>query len=312
MKQVRRSPLAGWAQLLRLPNLFTVPGDPLAGFVVASALLDIRVVWAAVASVFLYAAGLITNDLLDYREDLAERPHRPLPSGAVTRGLAWIVAAVFAMMGVGSAALAGMGAGLWAGATLGLVLLYNAWAKRCFLFGPLVMGACRASSVLIGSFAAIGSAWPPMLAWVAAGTIGLYIAAVTAIARDETQTRRIGLLRLAPAVAAGLWCVIIAAGSLPEILAGQGGHFLVAVIALLATSWAVQCAKLLRGQPAPARVQRTIGMFIRGGLILQASFLAVYSIAPDGSFRIAGALLAGGALMLWPLAALAGRRFYSS
>ena len=53
-----------WLQLFRLPNLLTVPGDPIAGAILASAGQGItveRVFLVAVASVGLYAAGLLMN-----------------------------------------------------------------------------------------------------------------------------------------------------------------------------------------------------------------------------------------------------------
>ena len=79
------SPLRTWLQLFRAPNLFTVPGDPLAGYVLASyGALESDVFFAVGASVCFYAAGLLDNDLADLAEDRAERPARPLPSGAAS------------------------------------------------------------------------------------------------------------------------------------------------------------------------------------------------------------------------------------
>jgi 4-hydroxybenzoate polyprenyltransferase len=310
--KARPSLLARWGRLLRLPNLFTVPGDPLAGFAAAAVALRVEAVYAALASVCLYCAGLIANDLFDYREDLRDRPDRPLPAGAIGKAVAVAATGIFAAIGLSLAFVAHMAAGICAAGLLGMILLYNALAKRHGLAGPATMGLCRAGSVLVGTFAAVGFSAPSVLAWTAAGTIGLYIAAVTSIARLETQQRRIGWIRLAPAAAAGIWAGLLLVGSLAEILAGQMGYFLVAVLALLAVSWAVQCAKLLRGRPEPARVQQVIGMLIRGLLILQAGFLATLSIGPDGSFRWTGALVAGGVLILWPVASVASRRFYAS
>ncbi len=310
--KAKPSLLARWGRLLRLPNLFTVPGDPLAGFAAAAVALRVEAVYAALASVCLYCAGLIANDLFDYRQDLRDRPHRPLPAGAIGKGMALAAAGIFAAIGLSLAFVAHVAAGLCAAALLGMILLYNGLAKRHGLAGPAAMGLCRAGSVLVGTFAAVGFSAPSALAWAAAGTIGLYIAAVTRIARLETQQRRIGWIRLAPAAAAGIWAGLILVGSLPEVLAGQIGYFLVAVLALLSASWAVQCAKLLRGRPEPVRVQQVIGLFIRGLLLLQAGFLATLSIGPEGQFRWTGALLAAGALALWPVASIASRRFYAS
>src|SRR5204862_7712842 len=86
--------MKAWLQLFRFPNLFTVPGDPLAGFLIATGgRLDSRALCAVFASLCIYAAGLAMNDLADFAEDLRERPKRPLPSAAISRSAAWIVVA---------------------------------------------------------------------------------------------------------------------------------------------------------------------------------------------------------------------------
>ena len=96
-----------WLRLLRLPNLFTAPGDSLAGYFLASAFIGNKTVslWTivllAVTSVFIYAFGVVMNDLVDYKEDCINRPERPLPSGKISRQRAtgiciflWLVASV--------------------------------------------------------------------------------------------------------------------------------------------------------------------------------------------------------------------------
>src|SRR5438876_11164896 len=99
--------LRAWLQLFRVPNLFTVPGDPLAGFLLATGgRIDARVVFAILASLFLYAAGLAMNDLADFDEDRRERPKRPLASGAISRGAAWIATGNLVIFGLGMCFLA--------------------------------------------------------------------------------------------------------------------------------------------------------------------------------------------------------------
>src|SRR5262245_2678680 len=107
--------LRHWLQLFRVPNLFTVPGDPLAGFLLATgwthegrAWLDGRAAFAVVASVCLYAAGLAMNDLCDLAEDRRDRPARPLASGAIPVSAAWIACGALCAIGIiAMAALAG-------------------------------------------------------------------------------------------------------------------------------------------------------------------------------------------------------------
>ncbi|WP_344048315.1 UbiA family prenyltransferase, partial [Streptomyces thermoalcalitolerans] len=92
---------ADWAELLRLPALFTVPGDALAGTAAAGRTPGARTLLAIGSSLCLYQAGMALNDWADRTEDAAERPHRPLPSGRIAPGAT--LAAVGALTSLGLA-----------------------------------------------------------------------------------------------------------------------------------------------------------------------------------------------------------------
>ena len=61
----RASKLWAWLQLFRVPNLLTVPGDAMAGFLLAQAAglsaarPHLRMALAAAVSLLIYAAGLL-------------------------------------------------------------------------------------------------------------------------------------------------------------------------------------------------------------------------------------------------------------
>jgi 4-hydroxybenzoate polyprenyltransferase len=78
-----------WVELLRLPALFTVPGDALAGAAAAGARPNPRTLVAIASSLCLYEAGMALNDWADRAEDAVDRPHRPLPSGRISRPRPW-------------------------------------------------------------------------------------------------------------------------------------------------------------------------------------------------------------------------------
>ncbi|MBM4154157.1 MAG: 4-hydroxybenzoate polyprenyltransferase [Lentisphaerae bacterium] len=207
-----RTGFHAWLSLLRVPNLLTVPGDPLAGAMLAMAERGWNepIPWAAAAaSVVLYAAGLTDNDLADLEEDRRERPGRPLPAGAVSARAAAIARALLLAAGLGLAAVHGMHALLAAAAIGGLMTAYNHGLKRVPLIGPLAMGACRGLSVLLGATAV---ALPPAGAsttWSGVAAVTIYIAAVAQMARDETRipgrARLIGtLIGLLPLLQAAL------------------------------------------------------------------------------------------------------------
>ncbi|MCP4374809.1 MAG: UbiA family prenyltransferase, partial [bacterium] len=157
----QRSKLGAWLQLLRLPNLLTVPGDPIIGFFSWGCYSSLEkgfvatnriamVIPCVISAVLLYCAGLILNDLFDLREDLRDRPLRPLPSGQINVKTATAVATFLLIAGIVAASFNGpLCAGI--SATLaGLVVSYNAGVKRIPILGPLNMGLCRGLSVTLG------------------------------------------------------------------------------------------------------------------------------------------------------------------
>src|SRR5262245_60563766 len=76
-----------YAQLVRLPNVFTALADIALAALAAGALANAGA-WPAfvlllLASACLYSGGMVWNDLFDVEQDRQERPFRPLPSGRV-------------------------------------------------------------------------------------------------------------------------------------------------------------------------------------------------------------------------------------
>lgn len=190
-----RSTIKTWLQLVRAPNLFTVPGDPLAGFLLAAAggggvaqtasLCRGGVFLAMAASLCIYCYGLLLNDLVDLEEDRRERPARPLPSGAANVRAVALAASLLAVAGLTCSFFAGVQA-FWTGLALsGAVTLYDFIGKKIPLFAQVNMGACRGLSVLLGAAAAGGISQTKPL--IAALIVTIYIAIVTSLSRFETQ-----------------------------------------------------------------------------------------------------------------------------
>lgn len=182
------SKLKTWLQLVRAPNLFTVPGDPLAGFLlvwVGAHAVSGALFLAVGASLCFYAYGLLLNDLADLAEDRRERPFRPLPSGAAKVPTVVQAAWLLATAGMAFSFFAGKEA-LWTGfALLVAVTLYDLLGKKIPLFAQANMGACRGLSLLLGA-AAAGNVFDRK-AIFAALLITFYIALVTSLSRFETQ-----------------------------------------------------------------------------------------------------------------------------
>ena len=194
-----------WLRLLRVPNLFTVPGDPLAGFMLVWAAgfhpEPYRAVFCVSASLLLYSFGLITNDLFDLEVDIRERPDRPLASGQIRRSAALTAAVVFGTTGICMAFLTGWRAGVLGVLLTLVILLYNGWGKHVPVWGPVNMGLCRGLSLLLGSAAAGWAGLTTPVVIVSATGLTLYVAAVTQIARREMEPGAVGPVRWLPTLA---------------------------------------------------------------------------------------------------------------
>jgi len=328
--------LRAWLQLFRVPNLFTVPGDPLAGFLIATGgRLDSRAVCAVLASLCIYAAGLAMNDLADFAEDKRERPKRPLPSGAISRSAAWIVVANLILLGLGLCFLVGPEAVLMGFGTVLGVVLYNFLTKRIPVIGALNMGLCRGLSLLIGAAAGLSpdplllesgsrlAFFQPVLGAMLTGLapmsgrrffvfaiggaviIALYIAAVTNLARFETRRDYPRLPRILPLGALLIGFVVLKQAT-DTLLRDQSPALWLAGIILCA----MNTAELMREPPAP--LPPRIGAFIRIMPVLQAALCLLPSVptrfhkTPE-SFLVALALLA-----CVPVHAWLGKKFYAS
>ena len=136
----------------------------------------------ACASVFLYAGGVILNDVFDNRLDAVERPERPIPSGLVSVTVASIYGFAMLVAGMLLAFLTNLTAGWVASALAVCIILYDAIAKKNGFFGPLTMGCCRGLNLLLG----MSIFENPEPLWLAIIPIA-YIFAITLISRGEVH-----------------------------------------------------------------------------------------------------------------------------
>lgn len=199
-----------WAQLVRIPTVFTVIAQVLAAFLVAAGTGDdalaawplaVLILLAAIAA---YWAGMILNDIWDLAEDTLERPSRPLPSGAISVSTARTAGWTLLGLSIVSAGLAGwvstadqpltFAPPVIAAALAVGIVLYNGPLKRT-PFAPLMMGLCRMLCFLLGAapLMIVGTAeftqpqiWFPMHVLGFAAGFGVYITGITTIARGET------------------------------------------------------------------------------------------------------------------------------
>jgi 4-hydroxybenzoate polyprenyltransferase len=300
--------LKAWSQLLRLPNLFTVPGDPLAGFSLACAASQGLDCWisfqpygVSLASLLFYCSGLLQNDYFDRQEDFRDRPYRPIPSGRVQPGTVILVSSLFALAGTITAFSLGTATGFTALVLMAVITLYNRWAKRIQVAGPLTMGLCRGLSLLLGASAFGGQAMVTPGVVVSAIALTLFIAAVTHIAAGETAAYTSGEMRWAPLATVVAWFI-----GLHLILKPSALFSLLIFVALSAAAafWTFRCGSFLTSNAPPPVIQKTIGQFIRGLLLIQATMIAL-------SGPSTGALVVI-LLLALPLSQAVAKRFYAS
>jgi 4-hydroxybenzoate polyprenyltransferase len=197
--------MLGYLRLVRLPNVFTAIADVVAAYTAyatvnhgALTAADFRgMALLALASAFLYLAGMALNDLADRAEDAMVRPNRPIPSGQVS--LTGAAACGFGLMLLGIV-LAALQGDSWplAVALAFSILAYDFASKGITILGPVTLGLCRFFNVAMGSAAGAGTVWgmfkdhgylnvPLALAF----SVGIYAAGLTAFSAQEESGKQI-------------------------------------------------------------------------------------------------------------------------
>lgn len=270
--------LRAYAELVRLPNIFTAIADVVMGFLFVREYApgDARLLGMLIAaSALLYAGGTVLNDVFDYRVDLEQRPERPLPSGRISRAAARRLGATLLLLGIAAAWLASYFLatylpGVVATLLAGCILLYDAWAKRTPL-GPLAMGGCRMLNVLLGmSVAAFAWRQPE---WIVASSIGVYVTGVTWFARTESRaSSRWQLAASTVVILSGIGLLALLPSSFDEIqpllqAEPQRWYLLTGMLALL-IGW--RCIRAVF-DPHPFFVQTAVRQAIMSIVVLDAA-----------------------------------------
>lgn len=252
-------------RLLRVGTLFSPAADVVASAAILGLPWSGELVRATVASVLLYAAGMVWNDIADRRLDAVQRPERPLPRGDVSLPFA---------LALGSALLAG---GLLLspcrthhGLIAALVLAYDFGSKRIEWLGALVMGSLRTlnlgTGVALATQLGAVDAERARLCWIAASCYGVYILGVTVLGifedLDKPKARAVSAVQTAPPLAAlcGLWTV-------------QGGLWPAPAIAALPILLFLRRNSRMRAWPK-AEIRRSMTFLLLGTMLYTALLAA--------------------------------------
>ena len=314
-----RSRFRAWLQLFRAPNLFTVPGDPLAGYFLAAhstVLVGASLGLVIAASLSFYAAGLAWNDYFDFKEDRRARASRPLPSGEIRPRTALWAGCALAVTGLLLCARVG-GLPFWIGMVLAAcAFTYNHCLKSVPGVGVFAMGACRALSVLLGASAVpMRHPFSPPV-WIAAAVVLLYVAAVSQLARREAEPHHPGIESWMPALV-----LLLGAFFLVPTLA-DGIPARVGFVAAYATALAATLVFALRmrayastpnlpldlerKQAVPTVLPVWIGRLLGVLLLLQVAFILSAGFGRTGAIAAVAVLACGAANRLL------ARSFYAS
>jgi 4-hydroxybenzoate polyprenyltransferase len=177
--------------LIRVPNLFTVPSNILAGYfaTISTANADVdQLLSLIVSSVLLYVSGIVLNDYFDINVDRKERPSRPLASGRITKRSALLLAVISIVAGNILALSVSWTSFIISGSLTLVIFAYNYRLKRNAISNPLAMGLARFLNVVLGGSPALGLVLTNDLILFFVGyCLFLYIAAISLLSRKEVS-----------------------------------------------------------------------------------------------------------------------------
>ncbi|MBC8115990.1 MAG: UbiA family prenyltransferase [Candidatus Saccharimonas sp.] len=287
--------MLAYLQLIRLPTVFTAMADIVLGYVLTHRFIVGPQGWddpakffgLLVSSCCLYLAGMVFNDVFDRKQDAAERPSRPIPSGRVSLVSAVVLGTVLMIVGVAAAATVTRVSLQVAGLLVVAILAYDAVLKRTPL-APLAMGLCRALNVMLG--ASDHEFWKPFFLGppqtYAAAFLGLYIVGVTLFARTEARTSSRWILGLA------LLILDAAFGGLAWLTSswptGANVSVVLALFGVIAFTLNRRAIAAII-EPSPEKVQLTIKVMLLSYVMLDAT-LVFWKMAESGQLGSAHAL----------------------
>ncbi len=255
--------MIAYLRLLRAGLLLSPAADVTASLALCGLPWSMAAARAAIASVCIYAAGMVLNDHADRRHDARARPERPIPRGDVAAATALALGLTLLGAGIALSPQPWFHAGLAA-----LVVGYDYALKHVVALGALTMGTLRGLNLFSASVVLAVPAPPALL--YAALAYAVYIVAVTllGVLEDEPRVKPkaiISLGLLAPIVA----CLAIGQTTQAQLGLALGG-------ALLVTLW----IKAIRRRDWDQRAIRRLMTFLLLGTMLYTGLLCLGSGRP--------------------------------
>lgn len=249
--------LRAYAELVRLPNLFTAAADVLAGYWLYTCELSMTPALGSLvfSSICLYSSAVALNAIVDVEMDRGEYPQRPIPSGRLTlhdarRCFAWSALLGLASAGVASILTRTPVCVAFAGLIFFAGALYNLGVKHTPLRAAN-MATCRGLNLAMGMSGHAAVSGLPLLA------LFTYVAALTHFGRDEAASSSRGRLRTG---AAGILVALLLLGyfATERMMVDT----IVLVLWLALTIHVSRVALRAIRRPDAANVQYAMGTFI--------------------------------------------------
>lgn len=257
-------------KLIRAPAGFTAISNILAASIIASSnQLDSSLILLITASVLFYFSGMALNDCFDYKEDLVERPQRPIPNGDLSLKSAWVIGFTLMFTGLIFAFCYSTTSGYIGLALSTVIILYNGYIKQG-LMGSVCMASCRYFNWILGaSFVALS-----VNSLSLALPIFFYITGLTFLSKQETHGRDKSAVFFCASM-----IVLTALSALYLVLE----IFMLseqqqAISAMLIVIWfAMMASKLIKvfKQFEPQNIQQLIGWMVIGVIPLDALLVAL-------------------------------------
>ncbi len=290
----------GFARLARPANLPTAAADICAGIAIGLYVQSIdadlflpqhigMVLSLVCASIFLYAGGVVFNDVFDAELDAVERPERAIPSGIVTKGEAKIWGALLLVSGVLLAFTCTILSGVISVLLAMAILIYDAYSKHHAFFGPLNMGVCRGLNLLLG-VSILGSVVPW---WISIVPI-VYIFAITMISRGEVHGNNKNHILLAGI----LYAIVVVAIALVIGLKTNALLIVLPFLMLFAVLIFVPLSKAYQ-ENSPKNIKKAVISGVLSLIVMNACWVAGFS----------SWYLALGVLLLFPLSIVLSKLF---
>lgn len=225
----------------------------------------------------LSGSALVFNDYFDYEVDCVNAPDRPIPSGAVSRLEAIILAVGSALLGLYAAAVLGVDC-LFVGIIFWVIgFLYNWRFKQTGLPGNLMVALSVAVTFILGAMT-MQSLWNPNV-WIFS-MIAFFIDLGEEIAGDALDmegdkkrgSRSIALLKgrsFALRVSVALWGVVILLGLIPFLFGFLGKSYLITILIMDAVI-VFFSIRLLKSEDARTGLQSMRGIYMGATLAIIA------------------------------------------